>query len=838
MNTKLLSLIVAAAIGQGTVSAQNQANNNQQNQAQPNYFDILASKRNALKHLESSTNRSDIKKLKHFNRWAYFWKHHIDKDGNFPAFNHNLTELAKAQNNRTKAAKVGGAWSYLGPTAIPTASVPYYAGKGRLNTVAFNGTNTNVMYVGSPSGGVWKTIDGGVNWNPLTDNLPNLGVSHIVLHPTNANIVYIATGDYDSSLINPPGDTSSFGVMKSTDGGTTWNATGLTSTVQSGVHIAKLLIDPNNTNTIFATTRNSIKRSTDGGANWTDVHTENGAQFNDIQYKVGSSTIIFATAANGAFYRSTNNGTSWTKASSPSSSRLDMALTAANPNLIVTLDNGGVVRKSTNDGTSWTTASTASGHDPQGGYNQTIAVSPINENLIIIGGVEMQRSTNGGTSFTQYANGYYDGDGSSFYVHSDHHDMVFVPGSNTLFSVNDGGIFRGDAAGAATAAWTDLSAKIHVTQYYNIGGTPHNAANLLCGAQDNDLTHFSSGSLVSRNSGSDGVEGLWDHTDATSKKAWTGSQGGHFWRTTDGFATAPTYLKLDAPFVWELEISTDGNTLFAGLNADVAKSTDGGATWTNMNSGVTQVEYISVSPSDPNTIYASGGSYVRKTTNGGTSWTDVTLPASGNVKSIEVHPTNPNEVYLAYSGYGAGNRVFKSTNGGTSFTNITGSLPNVPTHQIRFRTGSTKGELFLGTDVGVYYWTSDKGDWERLGTGLPNVIVNDIEIHYGTNKLRAATYGRGIWEFGLQTLSTNSEEIEERRVSLYPNPSKGIVNLQLDLQGTSDITVFNIVGGVIKHFSTTENNVSIDLSRVAKGMYFITIANERKSITKKVIISK
>ena len=810
-------------------------------QNQLNYYDILENKQNEINTLRSSQSRNDQKKVKQFDRWANFWKDHIYPDGSFPSPIHNLEVWKEIQNTaQLKSLNAGGAWSYVGPTQIPTASVPYYAGKGRLNTIAFNGTNTTTMYVGAPSGGVWKTTDGGTNWSPLTDNLPNLGVSHIVLHPTNANIVYIATGDYDSSLINPPGDTSSFGVMKSTDGGATWNTTGLTSTVQSGVHIAKLLIDPNNTNTIFATNRNSIKRSTDGGTNWTDVHTENGAQFNDIQYKTGSSTIIFATAANGAFYKSTNNGTSWTKASSPSSSRLDMALTAANPNLIVTVDNGGVVRKSTNDGTSWTTASTVSGHDPQGGYNQTIAISPINENLIIIGGIEMYRSTNGGTSFTKYADGYYNGDGSSFYVHSDHHDMKFIPGSNTLFSVNDGGIFRGDASAAPTVAWTDLSAKVHVTQYYSIGGTPHAAANLLCGAQDNDLTHFSSGSLVSRNAGSDGVEGLWDHTDATSQKAWTGSQTGHFWRTTNGF-TSTQYLKLDAPFVWELEISTDGNTLYAGLNSDVAKSTDGGATWTNMNSGIfAAIEFISIAPSDPNTIYISAGTAIRKTTNGGTSWTDITLPTSGSVKSIEVHPTNPNEIYLAYAGYGAGNRVFKSTNGGTSFTNISGSLPNVPTHQIRYKTGSTTGELFIGTDVGVYYWTSTTGDWVKLGTGLPNVIVNDIDIHYNSNKLRVATYGRGVWEFDINTLNIADQQLDEDSLLVHPNPStNGHFNIELKgLNDVSSITIYNIIGGVLSHFETHNKNIPINLSKAANGVYFVHVNNKGKSTVKKIIVSK
>ena len=235
-------------------------------------------------------------------------------------------------------------WSLVGPTAVPNATVDYYAGMGRINTVAFNGTDVNTLYIASASGGIWKTTDGGTNWLPKGDNLPNLGVSDIVINPSNTSVLYLATGDYDGV------HTRSVGVYKSTNGGDNWSATGLTFTLGNNNIISKLLIDPNNVSTVFATTKNSIKRTTDGGTNWTDVHTVNGAMFNDIQYKKGSATTIFATAKDGKFYISTNNGTTWTSNSSPSSGRTDLALTADDTSLLMLLDESGVVKKSTDDG--------------------------------------------------------------------------------------------------------------------------------------------------------------------------------------------------------------------------------------------------------------------------------------------------------------------------------------------------------------------------------------------------------------------------------------------------------------------------------------------------------
>lgn len=799
-----------------------------------NYFEIVEEENQALAPIRNNTDRKSRKKVKQFERWAAFWKDRVLPNGKFVPASHTFDAWNREQQRQGNRPETVAdvAWSLLGPVTPPVSNIGFYPGMGRINAVAFAGNDTNTMYVGAPAGGIWKTTNGGANWTAQGDNFPNMGISDIVINPTNTNIVYAATGDADGV------QNRSVGVLKTTDGGANWAITGLSFTLGQNDIISKLLIDSNNVNTVFATTRNNIKRTTDGGTTWADVYTENGALFNDISYKEGSNTILYATSRRGRFYISTDNGTTWTVASRPAFSRLDFATTAANTDLILSIDTAGRIRRSTDQGTSWTQVGNIAGFSSQGGYNVTLAISPLDEDLVLAGGVDGWRSTDGGATWEKYLDGYWTTGNPYFYVHSDHHDMKFVPGTNTAISVNDGGIFIGNAQ--LDNAWADVSSGIAITQYYNISGTPQNANLLIAGAQDNDIGQYDGNNWIGRNPGSDGVEGLWDYSN--SDIAWTCSQAGAMFRTTNGFASSQ-FLNTPngAPFVWELEIHpTVPTTIFGGFG-DIYRSTNQGTTWTNLNSGVGSIEFISISPSNPNVIYVSGqGGTVKRTDNGGTNWVTLNLPQAGNVKSIEVHPTNPGEVYIAYSGYQAG-KVYRSTNSGFSWTNITGSLPNIPTHKILYKTGTMDGELFLATDLGVYYRTDSEGDWVQLGQGLPNVIVNDIEIHYATNLLRAATFGRGVWEVPIDeaSLSVGETQLPQNSVRVYPNPTvnKNFTISLNNLSGNTNILIYNLIGSVVKEINTNATEEKVSLHGFAKGLYMVKIINDGKSITKKIVVN-
>jgi hypothetical protein len=112
---------------------------------------------------------------------------------------------------------------------------------------------------------------------------------------------------------------------------------------------------------------------------------------------------------------------------------------------------------------------------------------------------------------------------------------------------------------------------------------------------------------------------------------------------------------------------------------------------------------------------------------------------------VAVNDTNPDTAYVTFSGYNAGEKVYKTTDGGSHWTNISGSLPNMPADSI-VHENKSDNPLYLGTDAGVYYINDTLKDWVPYKAGLPNVIVDQLEIHYGTKVVRAATYGRGLWE--------------------------------------------------------------------------------------------
>lgn len=795
-----------------------------------NYFEIVKNKREELSNLRSSKNRADQKKIKQFERWAYFWESRVLPDGSFP--NPMLTynewnKYLETHNNQEKTSS--GTWSVFGPTVIPESTVGFYAGMGRLNVVTFNPNNSDEIWVGSPGGGIWRSDNGGASWTPKGDIIPNLGVSDIVFDPANPDIMYMATGDFDG------GHNNSIGVLKSTDHGESWQTTGLNYNVTQVRLIAHLLIDPNNTNTIFATTSRGIFKSTDAGANWTLKSSTTG--FNDIMYKEGSNTILFATSSvSTEFYISNDNGENWTNSSSglANNRKFDIATTAANPELLIGMNNS-TIFKSTNGGTSWNSISGPPSLSTQGGYNQTIAIAPNNADLVIIGGVDGWRSTNGGASWHKYMDGYWESGNPFFYVHSDHHDLEFLPGSNTvLFSANDGGLFKGDIT--KNDAWVDLSSGLAITQYYKLAGTPQNPNFILAGAQDNDVTHFDGTNWHNRNYGSDGVEALWNYNN--SNIAWSCSQVGRIQRTLDGWATPATNLSTPsgARFVWPLEINPTNPDIIYGGFSKLYVSTNQGNIWNNLNSPGNSPTVITIAPSNDKVIYVSDGNIIGATTDGGTTWTTLTLPHSGRVTSIAVNATNPEEVYICYGGYDAGNKVFKSTNSGTNWSNISGTLPNIPTNKVLYLTGGN-GDLFLGTDVGVFHINDSKSDWERLGTGLPNVIVNDLEVHYSTEKLRAATYGRGIWEITISNDVLAVEEFDKNSLAMSPNPTKGRFTIQLtDVKGQSTISVYNIIGGVIKNFKTERSTIDMDLSGLTPGIYLVNVKNGSKIATEKIVI--
>ncbi len=770
-----------------------------------NFYEIQQKWRSHFAGIDwKNASLSERKASKHYLRWEWFWGTRHLRDGSFPDAMHTWNEWKNYQA-RTKSNPVArteaNEWTYVGPKSIPKGNVNY-AGMGRVNDIRFDPRNANTIWLATPAGGIWRSTNAGQNWTNLSDKLPTLGFSQIAI--ANDGAVYAATGDCDSD------HNQSIGILKSTDNGATWNLLeGLKFEKSARTRIRRLYLNPNNNNTIIAATTVGIYRSTNAGQSWTKV-SETSCW--DLEQKPNNPNILYGTNSIGGFLKSTDGGITWTSKavySSETASRMEIAVSAADPEFIFGLANLGSKKgsggksadgyRSNDGGETWSKLDSFPAVDLQAGFNQSLFVSQTDKNLILVAGVNGYRTKDGGTNWVNYLNGYWRTGQPFFYVHSDHHALVASPNNpNLVYSGNDGGVHRGDLS--KDDAWTDLSEGLFITQYYRMGLTPQNANFILAGAQDNDVTHFEGSNINNRNNSSDGTECIWDYSD--SKVAYTGSQEGGLRRTLDGWATAEEFVEIvaekeSAGFVWPIVMNPiNPKSLYAGLT-HIYKTTNRGNTWTSIskgkvdNSGNTW-EAIAIAPSDTSRIYASDGVTLSLTKNDGSTWEkksfDLLVGKDAQIKSIAVNPTNPEEIYVTLSGYDAGFKVLRSRNAGTTWENISGTLPNIPVHHILLQTGGND-EMYVGTDLGVFMRDKNTTDWKALDQGLPNVIVNELEIHYGTRKLRAATYGRGIWEMSLDgsTPQPNPAPVAD----FTANPTSGQAPLTVQFTDASKNTTAN-----------------------------------------------
>ena len=698
----------------------------------------------------ANKNQKTTKGWKAYKRWEHFWEPRVARDGSFPAFNIVEKEWNAYKATHSALAPVG-TWSSLGPSTSNSG----YSGIGRVNCLAFHPTDANTIWVGTPAGGLWKTTNGGSTWSTNSDEFPSLGVSAIAIHPKTPTTMYLGTGDGDAY------DTYFYGILKSTDGGTTW-----TNTAVPGYepYVArKIIINPINPSIVIIATDRGVYRSTNDGVSW--IMTIPGNMY-DLEFKPNDPNTVYATSRTEIF-KSINGGDTWTSSMViATSNRIALAVTPANPALVMALSSASAtngfngVYTSTNSGTSFSTTATTpnllgwekDGSDMygQGYYDLCIAIAPNDAKTVFVGGVNLWKSTNGGVSWTP--NNLWWNEGSVPTVHADKHHLEFQ-NNTTLFQACDGGVYKTTNGGTN---WTDLSNGLVISQMYKLG-TAQTSDAVMTGLQDNSSKAKLPGrSWVDIAGTGDGMEGAIDPTN--DKIQYTESYYGDILRiglnatyqkTSEKWITPPNQSGAwVTPFVLD---PSDPATIYAGYY-DIFKSTDRGDNWTKISNNLSPSDMtnIAVAPSNSNYIYTSSRLTFYRTLDGGTTWETLEQPTVDNdwISHIAVNPTDAATIYMTISSYVKGEKVYKSTDAGTTWTNISGTLPALPVHCITYQKGSNEG-LYIGTDVGIFYKNATMTDWIPFKNGLPNVIVAELEINYLTNKILAATYGRGLWQSDL-----------------------------------------------------------------------------------------
>ncbi|MCV6630161.1 MAG: thrombospondin type 3 repeat-containing protein [Flavobacteriaceae bacterium] len=682
---------------------------------------------------------------KPFMRWLEHWQYFVDENGYLPT-SQKMWQMYMEKKNSTARQHPDADWKSIGPFAN-TPSTNQLAGQGRLNVIAVDPNNANTWYVGAPAGGIWKSTDAGLNWNNLFDEFLQIGVSGIAIDKNDSNIIYIATGDDDA------GDSYGIGVFKSTDGGTTWNPTGLDASI-SPEDLSEIYIDPDDSNTLWVASSDGVWKSTDAGANWTQ--TLNGVKIHDLKLKPGDSDVLYALNEV-RFYKSTNGGTDFTKiedASLPTAgSRGVIAVTAADPNMVYILSSKTAandyayqgIYKSTDSGETFdkTNNSVNLMESAQAWYDLAFEVSQTNPDELYVGCLNIWKSTNGGNTFSQLNEWFT---GNAAYTHADIHMLRFF--NNTLFACTDGGIYTSTDGGTT---FTDHSETLGISQFYRITVSSQNSQKIIGGLQDNG-GFVRNGTTWSSYHGGDGMGNVMDPSNDDllfgfmqfGQRLFVSTNSG---ASLVGSVISPNNGNTRGEWVTPLEVNHEG-TIYSGFNALYKLN---GSQWKKVSSFFdSNVRRISLDPKNTDVIYLSlvGGDdrkILKKSTDAGKTFTNMfTFPAT--INHIEVNNLNTDILYVT-TGIENGAGVFKSTDGGQTFTDITGNLPiNSPFITIAHQGRDETNPVFVGTGIGVFRIDDTLSEWEEYDMGLPNVSIRELDINLKDKVITAATFGRGIWQ--------------------------------------------------------------------------------------------
>ena len=778
-------------------------------------------------------------------------------------------------------------WTLIGPqpTSTPYPDNPV---SGRVTALAVDPTNPDVVYLGSAEGGVWKTTDGGSTWAPLTDNQPSLAVGSIAVDPSNPSTIYVGTGEENFN-----GDAYfGAGVLKSTDGGSHWTqiAGPFVGPLGSGgdlggAYIGSIAVSPSNSQLVLAAANfqgapganaaSGVYRSTDGGNTWTFV--ESGAAATQVLFDPSNSSIAYASFYGAGVYESKNAGQAWGPINGAGSNVLNLTnagrvALAIDPNSTCTqntvtqscrlyagvgksdpgyADNGTFLGlfTTTNGGANWTQLTSGpdycspTGGNPQCNYDNVVAVDPKYSYVFVGGSAErasptspwlavVESSPPGGASWTDINVGP-DNAGPQA-LHADVHAIAFAADGSKMYVGTDGGVWSTPNITSTPVTWTNLNARLALTQFYpGMSMLPYDTDFSLGGAQDNGVQFFSGSPTWQEVVGGDGG---WTALDPVSGTAYveidyappnTGgvnvfvNSGQGWFQASNGIDGTDRGLFIP-PLVMD---PSKPQTLYFGTYR-VYQTTDG-RDWAFISADLTGgsgvLTTIAAAPSDSKYVYAgSSNAHVSVTTTATTGasggWSDITgtLP-NRYVTQIAVDPKTPTTAYVTFSGFSYGTdtvgHVFETTTG-TNWTDISGNLPNIPVNDIVVDP-DVANTLYVATDIGVFQTTDGGTTWTPMDVCttvapagcLPNVAVLSLKLNEASRILRAGTHGRSAWDLlvpaNLPVASFSTPTVDFGQVPI--NTTSASQTVTLTNSGTSPMTVTGVSVAGSTDFTETNN---------------------------------
>lgn len=776
-------------------------------------------------------------------------------------------------NIQNRAVDLTQTWLHEGPGNIG----------GKFNVLRKSPVDDDVIYAGATNGGIFKTIDGGTSWNPIFDDMAYLAVGSITIDPLNANTVYVGTGDKNFGGGSHIGN----GIYKSTDAGSTWNQIGLE---QTGI-ITELVIDPINSNTIYAATlgnpyektnERGVYKSTDGGLNWNNVlFLSDSSGVIDLIMDPSNPNVLYASGYNrinlpyqskvsgpeSKIYKTIDGGTNWTQLTGglpmTEESRIGLAISNIAPHDLYAVYVDGDfldikdIYKSTDAGSNWTSLNvTNNGLDDDymggfGWYFGEVYVNPYNYDHVVVTGVELFESSDGGQNWQQNAPNWW-----TYEVHADKHDVMFLDATSYIIAT-DGGLYKTTDNGQN---WTDIE-NIPVTQFYHIDVDPINIGMYGGGAQDNGTM---SGNSISFNSwqriyGGDGFRVTYLENDPGAMYLET-QRGGINYYNGSNIDVSPDLsddrTNWDTPYI----INEDAEELFVGtsrinimefapfgsyypISNDLTKVGLGTAIGNDSRHTITEIEQAKYNDNLLFVGTSDGLVWKGLRSNGSWDWTNVTgnLP-DRYVTGIKSSP-NPNDnMYVCFSGYTFNDYqsyLYKTEDFGQSWIDISGDLPDIPVNDILVVPGEGDNYIFAALDGGVYFTENGGVNWSYVGVDLPLVTANELRLDIPNKKLIVGTYSRSMYSYDvswLENLNIDYSSIDESGLNemlIYPNPVVDIVTIKNVEQGL--IKLYNTQGQLIMTYNNEQDivDLELDLSHLPTGIYYYNLNDFKGEIVKR-----
>jgi photosystem II stability/assembly factor-like uncharacterized protein len=709
---------------------------------------------------------------------------------NFSAFTKDENPPATAPFDRLQFREIG----------------PASAG-GRIDDFAVLESNPSVFYVATATGGLWKTSSNGATFEPVFDNQSTSSIGDVAIAPTDANLVWVGTGENNNRQSSSWGD----GVYKSTDGGRSWKNMGL----QESRHIARIIVDPIDHDVVYVAALGSlwgaggqrgVFKSADGGLTWSNIlATDANTGATELVMDPSNNKVLYAATyqrrratwgfngggAGSAIWKSADAGRTWTRLAKglPEGpmGRIGMDVYRRNPNIVyarIEHQREGGVYRSEDGGASWTKMGNT---NPRPMYFSQVRIDPVNDQRIYVLGVQLHISDDGGKTFRA--------DGARN-IHVDFHAMWINPAnSDHMILGGDGGVgISYDKS--RTYVWLS---NMPIGQFYHASFDMKTPFTVCGGLQDNNTwcgpSAIRTASGIANDDwfiigGGDGFVALIDPTDP--RIMYSESQDGRMNRvdrvTNERKSIRPEPKEGEKPYRWNWDTPMaishhNPATIFVCAN-HVFKSTDRGDSWKTIspdlttatdrdtlklmevagkditlarNDGVSSYGNIvsfSESPRRAGLYYTgSDDGQVQVSRDDGANWSNVTskfpgLPANTYVSELVASRFDDGTVYATFDGHRSNDfnsYVYASSDYGQSWKSITGDLPRGQVVRTITEDHRSPDVLYLGTESGLFASIDRGKKWIRVKANLPTVPIYEITLHPRDNAMILATHGRSIW---------------------------------------------------------------------------------------------